>query len=126
MKTPDEIKKGLGYCASDSFQDCDKCPYEGVPCNEMGLIKDALAYIQQLEEKVELYDECVDNALQLMRERDAMMADLTLVCGSESINPCLVCSHYRTDWEKPGCELNGLACIWCWRGVHKDDQYREN
>ena len=60
------------------------------------------------------------------RERDALMADLTQVCGGETINTCLVCSHYRTDWEKPGCELNGLACIWSWRGVQKNDQDREN
>lgn len=57
-------------------------------------------------------------------ERDALLGDLKLVC--ETLNPCLVCGHYRSDWEKLGCELNGLACIWSWRGVQKNDQYREN
>ncbi len=96
QKTPDEIKKALECCTE--FYRCDKCPYFGMPCESDELVIDALALI------------------------NALLADLTLVCGSESINPCLVCSHYRTDWEKPGCELNGLACIWSWRGVQKDDQ----
>lgn len=117
MKKIDEIKKGLRLCGSAwKKKNCHECSYARKDCR-FSLHADALALVQQLEEKVELYDECVDDALQLMRERDAMMADLTLVCGSESINPCLACSHYRTDWGKPGCELNGLTCAWSWRGV---------
>ena len=116
MRKPERIKEYLSGCRFAETESCTACPFNGWCDYE----DDALEYIQKLEEKVELYDECVDDALQLMRERDALMADLTLVCGSESINPCLVCSHYRTDWEKPGCELNGLTCAWSWRGVQKD------
>ena len=49
-------------------------------------------------------------------ERDALLADLTMACANVP-NPCPVCGHWRTDWENPGCELNGLTCKWCWRGV---------
>ena len=103
--TPETIKAALSRCEGTKTEKCAACTYR-IRCN---FEEYALEYIQQLE--------C---------ERDALMADFTLVCGSESINPCLACSHYRTDWEKPGCELNGLACIWSWRGVQKNDQYREN
>ena len=93
MKTPDEIKKGLRLCGSAwEKQNCHECSYARKDCR-FSLHADALALI------------------------NALMADLTLVCGSETINPCLVCGHYRTDWEKPGCELNGLTCAWIWRGV---------
>ena len=58
-------------------------------------------------------------ANELIRaERDALLADLTLACGDVP-NPCAVCGHYRTDWPKPDCELNGLTCAWCWRGLQE-------
>lgn len=53
MKTPDEIKKGLGWCSRDDTICTETCQYygslsNGVACaNE--LQADALAYIQQLE-----------------------------------------------------------------------------
>ena len=64
-------------------------------------LKETAEYIQQLE-----------------RERDALRADLEKVC--EVVNTCLACGHYRTDWQKPGCELNDLTCKWSWRGVPKE------
>ena len=48
MKTPDEIKKGLGICVSD--EKCHSCPYKIEECD--GLLADALAYIRHLEAKV--------------------------------------------------------------------------
>lgn len=95
MKTPDEIKKGLWNCLPRDMELCDMCEYndwgepEEFPCWAMR-IKETIAYIQQLE-----------------RERDALLRDLTAVC--ESVNTCLACDHYRTDWPKPGCELIGLT-----------------
>lgn len=55
---------------------------------------------------------------RIRAERDALLADLTLACGDVP-NPCAVCGHYRTDWPKPDCELNGLTCVWCWRGLQE-------
>lgn len=98
MKSPEEVKKGLECCKSNPT--CSLCPYyEDDDCQMMEA--DALAYIQQLEQ-----------------ERDTLLADLTVACADVP-NPCLVCGHYRTDWAKPGCELNGLTCKWCWRGVQE-------
>lgn len=93
MKTPDEIKNGLKNCMAINGDCKNGCPYYALNNCSVQLSADSRALI------------------------NALLADLTLVCGSESINPCLVCSHYRTDWEKPGCELNGLTCAWSWRGV---------
>lgn len=45
--------------------------------------------------------------------------DLSLVC--RTINPCLVCGHYRPereDYEK--CELKEWTCNWIWRGKNED------
>lgn len=66
MKTPEEIKKGLGWCSRDTTICTETCPYygslsNGVECASE-LQADALAYIQQLE-----------------RERDAAVADLESV-----------------------------------------------
>lgn len=49
MKTPDEIKKGLEICVED--KSCRDCPYNNGNC-DMQLERDALAYIQQLEQRL--------------------------------------------------------------------------
>lgn len=55
-----------------------------------------------------------------MTEREkALEADLALVCNT--LNPCLVCGHYRPereDYEK--CELKEWTCSWIWRGENED------
>lgn len=53
MKTPEEIKNGLEICgdAKCNCHDCRGCPYDGTTCdNELN--NDALAYIQQLEQRL--------------------------------------------------------------------------
>ena len=49
MKTPEEIKKGLEICIAD--KSCRDCPYNNGNC-DMQLERDALAYIQQLENHI--------------------------------------------------------------------------
>ena len=49
MKTPEEIKKGLEICIAD--KNCRDCPYRNGNCG-MQLERDALAYIQQLEDHI--------------------------------------------------------------------------
>lgn len=99
MKTPDEIKKGL-RCRVEPCGDkeCSECEFFVDDYTEHECNADALALTLKLE-----------------RERDAAIADLTTVC--ETVNTCLACDHYRADWERPGCELNGLHCAWKWRGI---------
>ena len=99
MRTPDEIKLGLAACSADECHGAHAgCPYKGSFYCVQHLCGDTMLYILQLE-----------------RERDALRADLEKVC--ETVNTCLVCDHYRTDWQKPGCELIGLTCKWEWRGI---------
>ena len=55
MKTPDEIKEGLECCQlhdGDMYVDCSHCPYY-LTCThcDIEMHKDALAYIQQLEQR---------------------------------------------------------------------------
>lgn len=60
MKTPDEIKKGMGCCARLKFPNayCDNCPYLVKAaeylweCKSPEILTDALAYIQQLEDQI--------------------------------------------------------------------------
>lgn len=49
MKTPGGIKKGLEICIAD--KSCRDCPYNNGNC-DMQLERDALAYIQQLEQRL--------------------------------------------------------------------------
>lgn len=49
MKTPEEIKKGLEICIAD--KSCRDCPYNNGNC-DMQLERDALAYIQHLEQRI--------------------------------------------------------------------------
>ena len=49
MKTPEEIKKGLETCIV--YKNCRGCPYNNGKCG-MQLERDALAYIQQLEQRL--------------------------------------------------------------------------
>ena len=62
-------------------------------------------------------DEFFCFAENAIAQRDALLADLKLVCTQN--NPCLVCSHYcpeRNGMQK--CELNDWVCNWGWRGEH--------
>lgn len=54
MKTPEEIKKGLECCILETddtslVDHCRACPYQPTGLCFRTLLKDALAYIQQLE-----------------------------------------------------------------------------
>ena len=100
-RTPEEIKEGLEYCVSESVLSCDECPYAGKPCDSMQMLKDALAYIQQLE-----------------RERDAAVEDINEAAMTGCL--CYVCSRN----EKGHCKAfdHGIfeATVMCgqyeWRG----------
>ena len=65
MKTPEEIKKGLEICIAD--ESCRDCPYNNGNC-DMQLERDALAYIQQLETRMEAF---LDEALTYIQKLEA-------------------------------------------------------
>lgn len=53
MKTPEEIKKGLGLCSKTHRNVCEKCPYLCDSARCIGyIVKDALAYIQRMEQRL--------------------------------------------------------------------------
>lgn len=102
MKTPEEIKKGLGCC--QTIVRCSICPYHDIgnivaECTAK-LSEDALAYIQQLESRL----------AQVERERDAAVADLQLYAG------CKVCMHgdFKFTQECMDCSYDNNN--WQWRG----------
>lgn len=50
MKTPEEVKKGL-ECCTTSLYGCMECPYNNDGCSDNEEMTDALALIEQLEER---------------------------------------------------------------------------
>ena len=94
MKTPEEIKKALKLCAYDGcqYEDRYECPFGGnVMCIE-NMVTDALAYIEQLEEQV-----------QLMRIQ--MQGDCGCCKHGQDMarcNKCLTEKEYHPLWEYEG------------------------
>ena len=91
MKSPDEIKKGLRHC---SEYGCKGCPYKE-DCDMADgfsvLAYDALAYIQQLEERewdfVQIAEGCA-LTLNMICARDAVLISGTQrLKGSTAMNP---------------------------------------
>lgn len=145
MKTPDEIKKGLMACNAvgrvlkgESW--CKEyCPYmdERFGCGQDYLLDDALAYIQQLEAKVDtlsakaaLFDDAMATGARMERERDALLKDI----GSAQGCICIICKNYNNPNPGTGtaeCNILGrfkdcgsdgaLTCgQFKWRGVKEE------
>lgn len=86
MKTPDEIKKGLEVCPSHN--DCTGiCPYEGTNMCIRFLMKEALAYIQQLESRL------------AQAEQDAKEMANDLDCSA-----CTWCEYKDFDYTNEACK----------------------
>ena len=92
-KTPEEIKKGLKNCGPDGA--CkEKCPYYEPNAGCVGeLIRDALAYIQQLE-------------AQVPKWLNADGSILCPYCGSKI--------RMISAWQKAMPDMGGY--VWCARG----------
>ena len=105
-RTPEEIRKGLECCSTHDYLCGKGCPYKAV-CHDYvhhnDVIRDALAYIQQLE-----------------RERDAAVADL-----KEHGMFCSLCMHEeKSIHEEPCVSCSKLSTAnnhsnWQWRGVQE-------
>lgn len=94
MKTPEEIKKGLECCASAEIM-CGECPYyeDGVDCE--GIEEDALALIQQLEERVPKWTDVMDGLP--VNEDDV----LVLIGGKDADVGWF--NGYDGNWRTYGC-----------------------
>ena len=138
MHTPEEIKKGL-ECMANSDIECDVCPYRDdsyLFCST-GIVKDAIACIQQLERDKnwasENYDliseenkrleaqnaELVRKTEQLKRERDALTNDLYSIVN-EHVTPCFCCKTF--DPSTTVCEHEGDVDCFTWRGVPEKEE----
>ena len=106
-RTPEEIKKGLECCSVDGLS-CSNCSY-CVSCDAdiHALERDALAYIQQLENHI---GELTEMVHQLERERDAAVSDL------ENNKRCETCINYTPGYFCLGCRQGSN---WQWRGVQE-------
>ena len=110
-RTPDEVKKGLGY---HGWTLCDNdCPYggfkgSGYDCSTE-LCGDALVLIQRLEAQ---NAELSGKIGRLQAERDAAVKSLRgrcFECKHNKTSVCLICSKDK--------ELK----YWQWRGVTKEE-----
>ena len=131
MNISEKIKKGLECCAR--MAGCVGCPYRGEKC-VLTVSVDALAYIQQLEEREctlshDAVTALINELEKIKRERDAAVEDLRAHCG--------VCVHVR-DCLVTGCsgdmgeackQCPCLTCInynnWQWRGVKEVSDEQE-
>lgn len=93
MKTPDEIKKGL-ECCSISHDYCGtECPYN---CYANGsakliLLKDSLAYIQQLEDAIDKTTQLMQSATEVIKKSQEQLESTysqvkKSLCGKENVS----------------------------------------
>ena len=97
MKTPEEIKEALRICIQEDH--CDGCPYEEIHFGNRCLEKDALAYIEQLEEticlmKVQMHGDC-----GVCKHRTGF--DIEGAIMSQQCYQCLR-KETRPNWEYEG------------------------
>lgn len=132
MKSPEEIKKGLECCGADELS-CDACPYD--TCEHMcegGLEDDAIAYINQLEQRLAQAERERDdlwqkniflrNSLEVVeRERAALMVDfINVVDGAGSCDVCARADEGYTPLP-PHCKYASEDDCFVWRGVCKEN-----
>ena len=116
MKTPEEIKKGLKICSKNA--ECNQCPYVDSACVDT-LLRNALAYIQQLESRL----------AQVERERDAALKEWKRT-KMDSEGMCWTCKHgHITDIGSCRC-VSPYPCDegeeWQWRGVCEENTKEDN
>lgn len=128
-KTPDEIKKGLDFCARATCGEKNAdCPYECGNSMCIGHLQaDALAYIQQLQADNAQQARCIENmtdmlnaahdeAAKLQVERDALMNYLHSM-------GCETCLYDDYDGSEPPCINCTATCdLWQFQGVQKEEQ----
>ena len=144
MKTHEEIKNGLECCiprwVDNHWKSCSsKCPYITLSASCRGqLVYDAIAYIQQLEARIDtltakavLFEDAVDAGERMKRERDAAVKQLKDV-DTVDLLYCSHCKHEELcdynlnscdDCEKDcPCHTCVDMCNWQWRGVQEGER----
>ena len=116
MRTPEEIKKlkeGLKSCSSDECHgDHGDCPYKNNVFCMMTMAGEAMAYIEQLEERISLnsmrdaiYEDAVAHGLW-DDDEDYMPTDCVYFIKDEVCE--LDCA--AMDWEDDVCNDNSAFC----------------
>lgn len=120
MKKPEEIKNGLGHCATYGF--CSECPYRhhgwsSKDCKRM-LVSEALKYIQQLEaeaaKQAQRIAELEQELAAVKQERDAAVDGLKKAAASGSV--CIGCTHMGSEETSEMCQQNDFNCLNCHPG----------
>ena len=98
MKTPEEIKHALRCKGFD--EECDQCAYRSVNCGIKAEL-DALAYIEQLEEQIQLMKIQMHGDCGVCKHRSN--AQVT-PAGPRFSGPCYTCmqKESRPNWEYEG------------------------
>ena len=93
MKTPKEIKYTLHWCRnSDVKNQCLGCPYKKIEDCEHALEADALAYIQQLEQRLV---EANKTSMHWISVGERLPEeDRCVMCYLKDGSPCTVCVYY--------------------------------
>lgn len=125
MRTPEEIKKGLEYCSEKAKRktNCSECIYFNDPrgwCST-AITRDALAYIQQLEARMEAFaDEALTYIQQLEAQQPRWISvgerlpedDGYFLCCRNDGSPDVVCMYYGDgDFLTPEPELNNISHV---------------
>lgn len=119
MKDYKELIDGL-RCCSTGTDGCKNCPYScGSAVCIHRLVSDALAEIEgkqaqidRLTAETRAKEQYIAETIgKVIRERDAAIADLTLV-GS-----CVICKHQ--DYFYQGVRCGDVKCRFEWRGVQE-------
>lgn len=101
MKTPEEIKKGLKCCSSPSTDHpCNECPYNPCSCGDGNNAQiDAIAYIEQLEEQIQLMKIQMHGDCGVCKHRTGF--DVEGAIMSQRCYECLK-KETRPNWEYEG------------------------
>lgn len=122
MRTPEEIKKGLEICRGKCTGNKPHCPYDkyGDGCEDT-LNRDALAYIQKLEARMEAFaDEALTYIQQLEAQQPRWISvgerlpedDGYFLCNRNDGSPDVVCMYYGDgDFLTPEPELNNISNV---------------
>lgn len=115
MKTPEEIKNGLNCCRFTVCPDCLDCPYHDDKCCKISVKKDALAYIEQLEEQISLMKLQMKGDCGVCKHRndERKLEDKQLGCRiSPACYECLK-KDGRDMWEYEGLpDLSDIKNKW--------------
>ena len=123
VRTPEEIKKGLKHCSEKAGgkTKCSECVYfkDGRGWCSTAITRDALAYIQQLETRMEAFlDEALTYIHKLKEQQPRWISvgerlpedDGYVLCHCNDGSPDVVCMYYG-DGEFVTPELDNITHI---------------